>query len=316
MLNPYRGNTFFEFFVTLFRRGFLFIKGGLSLDNLATDEIQLIVLSLIAISCALVGVFLVIKKMAMLTNALSHTVLLGIVCSYLLFQGAVFGQMGLLILVIASMITALLTAFFTQFIHKVLNVQQDAAIGLVFTFLFALGIVLATLFTRNVHIGIEAVMGNADALFYSDIKQALCLFLVNLIFMLVFFRPYLFSTFDPLFSKNSGAFVSFFNALFLLQVSFTAILSFRAIGVILVLGFFVSPFLICRLGCDRIRKLLVYAPLTSFLVVVFSLALSRHLLTVYNIAFSTSALVGTCLGSLYLLAIVTKKNLITLFKKA
>ena len=71
-INPYSGHSFFGFFAVLFHRIFLFFKGDL--EHIASDEVQLLVLTLIALSSALIGTFLVLKKMTMLANSLSHTI--------------------------------------------------------------------------------------------------------------------------------------------------------------------------------------------------------------------------------------------------
>src|SRR5580692_7382093 len=84
-MNPYWGTDFWQFFAVFGKRMALFATGQLPFSQLASDEIQVLVLILIALSSALVGTFLVLKKMTMLANALSHTILLGIVGAYLLF---------------------------------------------------------------------------------------------------------------------------------------------------------------------------------------------------------------------------------------
>jgi manganese/zinc/iron transport system permease protein len=301
MKNPYWGNTFFTFFQTLLERVYQGMIGKLKIEDLVSDEIQLLVLSFIAISCAVVGVFLVLKKMTMLANALSHTILLGIICAFILFQEAVFGQYGLSLLLFAGMVTAIITALFTHLLCHTFQVQEDAAIGLVFTFLFALGIITATLYTKNVHIGLETIMGNADALHIDDLKNAFQLLGINIFIIFFFFRPFLLTTFDPLFSKNSKLFYHFYHYLFFIQVSWTAVSCFRAIGVLLVLGFFVGPYLIARTCSYKLRRILWYAPILSCFIVIISIALNRHFLTYYGIAFSTAALIGSVLGSSYLL---------------
>ncbi len=82
-LNPYQGVNFFEFFFVFFQRLWGFLTGTLGFHQLANDEIQVIVLSLIGASSALVGTFLVLRKMSMLANSLSHTILVGIVIAFL-----------------------------------------------------------------------------------------------------------------------------------------------------------------------------------------------------------------------------------------
>ena len=125
MKNPYWGKTFFGFFETLAHRLVLFIKQDLSLTNLVSDEIQLLGILFLSLSCALVGVFLVLKKMAMLANALSHTILLGIIAAFVIVQVDSIDQMSIFSLFLASLITAILTALFTQVLHQLFHLRRD-----------------------------------------------------------------------------------------------------------------------------------------------------------------------------------------------
>ncbi|NGX47266.1 MAG: Manganese transport system membrane protein MntB, partial [Chlamydiae bacterium] len=144
-MNPYHGADFFHFFAIFFTR-------LLTWKTLASDEIQFFVLSLIAIASSLIGTLLVLKRMTMLANSLSHTILLGIVIAYLLLFKAGSGMpMNFQVLFIAALVTGILTTLLTQVLHRVIKLQEDASIGIVFTSLFALGILLVTLYTRNAH---------------------------------------------------------------------------------------------------------------------------------------------------------------------
>lgn len=303
MQNPYWNNDFFGFFLTLFSRIYQCLCGNLSFNQITSDEIQLLVLSTIAISCSLVGIFLVLKKMAMLANALSHTILLGIILSFLIFQLKSSTFLDLKIILMASLITAVLTSFVTHALHHFFRLQEDAAIGLVFSLFFALGIIFSTLFTKNVHIGLDVVMGNVDALHLDDLKQALLIMGINILVIILFYKHFLITTFDSSLAKSLGFSIRLFQYFFMLQVSWTAISSFRAVGVLLVLGFFVIPFLIARFFCDKILRLLIYVPLVGVLISVISVALSRHLLSVYHAPVSTGALVVFMMGLTYLLVI-------------
>ncbi len=119
-MNPYFGIDGWSFIGVFFCRLVAMLKGQVGLNELASDEVQLFVLFLIAISCALVGAFLVLKKMTMLANSLSHTILPGLVVAYLLcslFSGQVefsISSMSIQTLVLASLVTALMTTFSTQ----------------------------------------------------------------------------------------------------------------------------------------------------------------------------------------------------------
>src|SRR5579872_2184905 len=294
VLNPYWGKDFFQFMLILGTRFLQWMSGQLPLEQMASDEVQLLVLIGVALSAALVGVFLVLKKMSMLANSLSHTILLGIVLTYLLMLAFSSSQksgaalIDLKTLFIAALITGAITTFFTQFFTQVLKLQEDASIGLVFTSFFALGIVLVTLFTRNTHIGIEAVMGNVDGLHFDDLKMMFFIFVLNCVITLLFFKEFKITAFDRPLAQALGLFPAFFNYLLMIQVAATSIAAFRAVGVLLFLAFLVGPVLSARLLTDSLKKLLFIAGGIGALCALVGVALSRHLLTVYQMPLSTA----------------------------
>lgn len=109
---------------------------------------------LVGVSCGLIGTFLVLRSMAMLADAICHTVLLGIVGAFL-----VTGSLDGIYMFIGAAATGLLTAFLVQLLHSK-GVQSDAAIGVVFTSLFAIGVILLSVYGANVHLDIEhSLMG-------------------------------------------------------------------------------------------------------------------------------------------------------------
>lgn len=290
-MNPYRGTTLFGFFAELVARIWGFLSGTLHFSDLASDEVQLLVLGSLAISGALVGTFLVLRRMVMLANSLSHTILLGIVVTYLAFKSTsgTPGVLDLPVLIVASLVTALVTTFLTALLSR--RLQEDAAIGLVFTTLFALGLLLVTLFTRNVHIGTEVIMGNADALHPKDLKLAGAILLGNLALTALFLRFYRVTSFDPAFARSLGFSMTLGNYLLMTQVSATAIGGFRAVGVMMVLAFFVAPTLAARQLTNRLGLLLVISSAIGLIAALLGVATARHLLSVYQMPISTSGLV-------------------------
>src|SRR5437763_6166885 len=152
--NPYYNQTFFGFILEFFSRLWSLMTGSLSIDHLASDEIQLLVLMGVAASAALVGGLLVLRRMTMLANSLSHTILIGIVLAFFFTMTTADGQHGdsvarMEILLIAAMATGFLTAFRTEFLIKTGHLQEDASIGLIFTTFFALGVTLVTLLSKD-----------------------------------------------------------------------------------------------------------------------------------------------------------------------
>lgn len=294
--NPYTGATFFGFFVQLFWRIIAFVQGDFKLQQLATDEIQILVLTGVSISAALVGTFLVLRRMTMLANALSHTILLGIVVAFVLTRDGLLtqethGSMHIQALLFASLAMGVITTFLTEFLTKTVRLQADASTGVVFTSLFALGIVLVTMLTRDVHIGTEVVMGNVDALRLDDCKLVYSVLLLNLVLFFLFFKEFQLTTFDPGLARSLGVSTVFFNYLLMIQVSATSIAAFRAVGVIMVLALMTGPTLTARLITHNLKQLMALSVGFAILSSISGVALARHFLTVYNTPLTTGGLV-------------------------
>lgn len=305
--NPYDGLNFFQFFKQLAIRLWAFVTGNLSPAEFASDEIQILVLVSVAISCALVGSFLVLRKMTMLANSLSHTILLGIVLAFFFSYNPSINDphqpMSIELLLLAALGMGFITTFLTEFINKVARLQEDASIGLVFTSLFALGVVLVTLLTRNMHIGIEAVMGNVDALHLEDLKLVLIILALNILMYLLFFKEFTITTFDPGLSFALGISPSIFNYVLMAQMSITSIGAFRAVGVLMVLAFITGPVLSARLFTHDLKRMIFLAIAIGVATSITGVALSRHLLSVHNYTLSTSGLVVCCITAFFLIAV-------------
>lgn len=299
-MNPYWGKDFFDFFAVLFSR----IGKGLFFQSPVSDEVQLVTLVGISFCCALLGSFLNLKKMTMLANSLSHTILLGIVLAYMIT--ASFSSefvIDLKILFLASLISGVLTTFLTQIFTQVVKLQEDASIGLVFSTLFALGVVFVTIFTKNAHIGIEAVMGNVDALDVQDLKLVGWITLIDVAILFLFFKEFKVSAFDATFASSMGISTNIFNHFLMFLTAITCIGAFRAVGVLLVLAFLVGPVLIARIWTSRLSVLIALSVLMGIFISVFGVAFSRHCLSVYHLPLSTGGLVVTFMGVVYVVSI-------------
>lgn len=281
-MNPYSGDNFFSFFGTLLTRLFTFH------GPLVSDEVQLIVLGLISMMAATLGSFLVLRKNTMLANSLSHTILLGIAVTYLAMKGVDFYQMSMGALLMAALVTALLTTLFTELLTRFFHLQEDASIGLVFSTLFALGIVVVTLFAKNTHIGTEAIMGNVDALHPHDVKQVMLISGLVLGVIALLFRPFRLTTFDPTFARGIGVNSSVFHYILMILTALAAISAFRAVGAFLFLALLVIPPLIARAFTKRLGTLIVLASGIGVVASMLAVALSRHLLSEAGLALSTA----------------------------
>lgn len=285
-MNPYWNATFPEVFYLFVRR----LCTG-EIGTPAPDEIQIFTLSCVAAACGCIGPFLVLRRMTMLANSLSHTLLLGIVAALLLLSGGS--------LVLGALIAAVLTVALTEGLHRLLQIPEDASIGLVFTSLFALALCLIALFFPNAHLSTEAVMGNPDLLQPIDAWRAALVAISNALFVAVFFERLRLTTFDPLFARTLGISPRLYQGLLLVATAATLVCAFRAVGLILVLGFLVGPYLAARFFSASLKRLLILAPLIGGIVSFIGVALSRHLLTVTGIPLSTVGIIAALLPVAY-----------------
>ena len=307
MHNPYSGAGFFEFFAILAQRLWLFMAG--QAESMASDEVQLAVLACCAIACGLVGPFLVLKRMSMFANSLAHTSLSGIVIAFLI-ASALPGDQGrfdLSILLLGAGLSALLTAGLTEGLGRLFRLTEDASIGLVFTSLFAVGVTLVTLFTRDVHLSIEAVLGNPDALQISDLRFSGGIALLNLAAVLALYPRLLLSSFDESFGRTLGISALFARVVLFLLTALTCIGAFRAVGVLVVLALLVGPYLTARLFCNRMGQLLIWTPLLGLFACLAGVALSRGILSNTALPLSTSGIISTIIGLLFIAAVLTKR---------
>lgn len=294
--------NFFSFFGLFFQRLVQFCTGNLPLTQLASDEIQVGILALLGITASLLGSFLILRRMTMLANSLSHTILLGIVIAYLLFGFT----LDLKVMGFAALISALLTALLTEGLVKLFRVNEDASIGLVFSTLFAMGIVLITTLTRNAHIGSEIIMGNLDAVKLSDLKLTLIVFACNVGALLLLFRGYALTSFDASFAKQIGISPRLFHYILMVQTALTSIAAFRAVGVVLVLALFVGPPLMAKLLTKRLKSMLLLSSFLSIFFAISSVALSRHFYNVYAAPLSTAGLTATLILIAFILSLIPK----------
>ncbi len=307
--NPYSGQDFFGVIFQLFIRLWAFIKGELPLNSLASDEIQIFVLVGIATSSALVGTFLTLRKMTMLANSISHTILVGIVFAFLwVYHGGEHTDtINIHVMLVAALFMGLITAFLTEALTKGARLQEDASTGLVFTSLFAIGVIALTILTRNAHIGTEVIMGNVDALQLQDCELVYTVLGINAALFVLFFKEFKITTFDSGLARTLGISPSIFNYLLMAQVSTTAIGAFRAVGVLMVLAFFTGPPLIAQLLTRNLKKMLFLAISIGIAASIIGVALTRHLLTVYGMTLSTAGIVICTIVILYICAAIYSK---------
>lgn len=230
----------------------------------------------VAGSCALLGSFLVLRKLSMLGDAISHAVLPGIVIAFL-----VTSSRSSLPMFIGAALVGVLTAFLVQFLsHR--GVQGDAAIGVTFTTLFAIGVILVSQYGSTVDLDLECVLYGEiaytpfDVIFVGDDSigaRALWvnggLFLLNLAFVLAFYKQLKLSAFDPELAAAVGIPVTAFHYMLMGLVSVTTVGSFESVGAILVVAMIIVPAATAYLLSENLARMIGLAVLLGALSSVF-----------------------------------------------
>lgn len=232
----------------------------------AQFEIQLIA-ALVAVTCALPGVFLVLRRMAMMSDAISHTVLLGIVIAFFLTRSLTSP-----LLVIGAALMGVITVSLVELLNRTRLVREDAAIGLVFPAIFSIAVILISRYAGDVHLDTDAVLlgelafapFNRLRLFGLDIgPQALyttgAILLLNILFIVLLYKELKLATFDPALAAALGFAPAVIHYALMALVSLTAVGAFDAVGSVLVVAFMIAPPASAYLLTDRLSRMLLYA---------------------------------------------------------
>lgn len=221
--------------------------------------------SLVGITCGLTGVFLILRKTAMIADAISHTVLFGIVIAFMITQ-----TLNGFWMLIGAAIAGILTTYLVQLLQSG-GLQEDAAIGVVFTSLFALGVLFITLFAGNVHLDVEHVLMGEIAfvpwdtwiIFGISMPKAvwmlsLVLFL-NILFLLLLYKEIKLSTFDPVFALSIGLPIIAMHYSYMTLVSLTTVAAFDSVGAVLVVAMLIGPAATAYLLSKSVRGMILWS---------------------------------------------------------
>jgi manganese/zinc/iron transport system permease protein len=228
--------------------------------------------ALVGIAASLLGTFLVLRGNSMLSDAISHSIVFGIVVVWLLTH-----QQSGPVQIIGAALTGLLTVFLTELLVNSRLVKNDAAIGLVFPLLFSIGVLLLNLYARDVHIDHHTVLLGEIGFVWLDtvalggveVPQSVvamgAMTLVNLLFVGLLYKELKLATFDPGLASALGfAPGALFYALLALT-SATAVAAFDAVGAVLFVAFVIVPPSVAYLLTDRLWLMLVIGAAVSVL---------------------------------------------------
>ena len=246
-------------------------------------EIQIIA-AVVAVSCALPGVFLVLRRMALMSDAISHAILLGIVLAFFVVE-----DLASPFLIIAAAITGVITVALVELLHGTGLVREDAAIGIVFPALFSGGVILISRYAGSVHLDTHAVLLGELAfawmerltVFGYDLPKSLwvmgIILLINLIFITLFYKELKLATFDAGLAAALGFSPVFVHYGLMSLVSVTAVGAFDAVGSILVVALMIAPPATAYLLTDRLSYLLGLSALSGIASAITGYWLARWL---------------------------------------
>ncbi|WP_433943130.1 metal ABC transporter permease [Paenibacillus sp. SN-8-1] len=222
--------------------------------------------ALVASTCGIVGCFLVLRKMAMIGDAISHSVLPGIVIAFL-----ISGSRDSLFMLLGAAALGLVTVLLIQLFHQS-GLQSDAAIGVVFTALFAVGIILVSLYTRDIDLDLDCVLyGEIAYVPWNTLEvggmdigpKAVwgvgAALVLSVVVITVFYKQFKVCSFDPAFAAAIGIPIALFHYLLMGLVSVSTVASFESVGAILVVGMLVVPPATAYLLTDKLNRMIVYS---------------------------------------------------------
>ncbi|MGA9377914.1 MAG: metal ABC transporter permease [Phormidium sp.] len=226
---------------------------------------SLIIAILVGLICAVVGSYLMVQRLALLGDAISHSVLPGLAIAFMLGANIFIGAF------IAGVISTIAIAF----IKTRSPIKEDAAMGIVFSAFFALGITLITIIQKSNKIDLNHFLfGNIlgvtfDEVWDTAIIAAIILFVVGLLY-----KELLFYTFDPLGAQAAGLPVNLLNFGLMLLIALTIVASMKAVGVILVLALLITPGATAYLLVKRLHKMMIFGAVIGIISSISGMYLS------------------------------------------
>lgn len=263
---------------------------------------------LVAVACALPGAFLILRRMAMMVDAISHAILPGLVAGYFLAQGpnVPAGFAG-------AVLAAVVTVSLVEALQHTGRVGGESAIGIVFPAMFALGTFIVSRYFASVHLDADAILyGNIefapfDLLYINGVSfgpQSLWIMgglcVMNLLVVGLFYKELKLATFDPGLAAALGFSPALIHYALMTVVSITTVGAFTAVGAILVVALFVVPAATAWLLTDRLARMIALAATIGALSAVSGYAVAIALDA--SVAGSIATMTGVFFGLAFLFA--------------
>ena len=231
---------------------------------------SLVVAVLVGIICAVVGSYLMVRRLAMLGDAISHSLLPGLAIAFALGVN----------LYIGAFIAGVFSTVIIAWIQTRSPIKEDAAMGIVLSSFFALGITLITVIQRDNKIDLNHFLfGNILGVSSGEVRDTAIIAVVVLVTVVLLYKELLFYSFDPLGAQAAGLPVNLLNFGQMILIALTVVASMKSVGVVLVLAMLITPGAIAYLLVPRLHQVMLLGALLGMVASVAGLYLSYY----YNI---------------------------------
>jgi manganese/zinc/iron transport system permease protein len=274
--------------------------------SLRADDLWVIATgSVCAAACGVLGCFLLLRRLALLGDAVSHAVLPGLALAFI-----VTGTRDVLPMLAGALVAALLTAALSEVLPRVVKVGSDAAMGIVFSGLFALGVILIEYGGRNVDLDPGCVLyGLIELVPFDTVRVAglemprafatlAVIGLIDLVLVVVFYKELKLAAFDPQLAGAMGFNAALIHYGLITAIAGTVVASFEAVGSILVITMLIAPGATAQLLTDRMSRMLVIAALVGVASAVGGYWLSVAFNT------STAGMMSVAAGAIFGVALI------------
>ena len=224
--------------------------------------------SMVGLMCGLLGCFIVLRNMALIGDALSHAILPGVVIAFVFVGHSIVGFF------IGSVIAGLISAVAITWIQHQAKTKNDAAIGIVFTAMFSIGVIGISWLSRNegVHLDLkDFLFGNVLGVENEDLwlTSATCFYVI--LSIVVFYRYFFISTFQPTIAQTMGISVKLIHYYLMLLLSFAVVAALQTVGVILVVAMLITPASTALLLTNRLNRVLILSAVIGVISAILGL---------------------------------------------
>lgn len=242
---------------------------------------------LVATACGLVGNYLIVRRMALVGDAISHSVLPGIAIAFLISHSR-----GSAAMFTGAMIAGIITTILIELIHKKTRVKQDSAIGIAFTSLFAVGVILVSLYASKIDLDQECVLYGEIAFVSQDVPVQIAnltlgpatvvrmgvVAVITILLIVIFYKELLVSSFDPGLASSLGINATIVHYALMSWLSVVVVSAFESVGAILVIAMLILPGATASLLTDRFPVIIILTIIDA----AISSVLGVHLATWLN----------------------------------